>query len=202
MKRRYIPVLFLALCGVLAIAAGCTSPAVPQGNATPTPTATVTTVASAYDALRDIALSAEDLPSGYSLVYRGEMAPGDPNCTAPSACFLQGFFTSASNGSDNTSTIIDQAIVIYNVNATPENLRPVLDDQLRGIASGGNFTALPDPGIGDVSALYRFSLPTDGESLEGYLVIFGRGNLYEIVMVRGPDASESVVVDLARKAFG
>jgi hypothetical protein len=200
MKRTYILVLFIALCGILALAAGCTSP-IPSQE-TPTPTATVTTVASASEELKDLALSPEDLPAGYSLVYRGDMAPGDPNCTAPMICFLQGYFISASNGIDNTSTFIDQAIVIYNANATPETLRPVLDDQLRGVASGGNFTELPDPGIGEASALYRFSLPTDGEPLEGYLVIFGKGNLYEIIMVRGPDASESVVVDLARKALG
>ncbi|NTV00068.1 MAG: hypothetical protein HGA55_02970 [Methanoregulaceae archaeon] len=199
MKRKYIPVLFSALCGILALAAGCSSLVTPEGNATPT--ATVTNVASAYDALRGMALSPQDLPAGYSLVYRGEMRPGDPNCTAE-VCFLQGYFISASNGTDNASTIIDQAIVIYNVNAMPETLRPVLDNQLQVNASGGNFTALADPGIGDVSALYRFSLPTDGEPIEGYLVIFGKGNLYEIIMVRGPDASETMVVDLAKKALG
>lgn len=201
MKRIYITLLVLALRGILALAAGCTSPLPSQGNVTPTPTATVTSVASASKELRDLALSPQDLPPGYFVVYQ-DMAPGDPNCTAPSVCFLQGFFVSASNETDNTSPIIDQAIVLYNANATPETLRQVLDDQLRGVASSGNLTALADPGIGDASALYQFTLPTNGEPLEGYLVIFGKGNLYEIIMIQDPGAAESIVVDLARKASG
>jgi hypothetical protein len=194
MKQKYLPLLFMVLCGILVLAAGCTSP-VPGGNHTATPTATVTPVASARDALKDLALSPQDLPPGYSLVYRGEMRPGDPNCTA-SACFLQGYFISASNGTDNTSTVINQAIVIYDVDATPDSLGPVLTDQLRDLSS--NLTTLPDPDLGDASAFYRFERPDYGD---GYLLIFGKGNVYEIIMVWGPDASESMVIDLAKKAL-
>ena len=196
MKQKYLPLLFMVLCGMLVLAAGCISP-VQNGNHTAIPTATVTPVASASDALKDLALSPQDLPPGYSLVYRGEMRPGDPNCTAPSVCFLQGYFISASNGTDNTSTVINQAIVIYNADATPATLGPVLADQLRDLS--GNLTPLPDPGIGDASAFYRY---TRGENAEGYILIFGKGNVYEIFMIWGPDASENMVVDLAKKALG
>jgi hypothetical protein len=152
-------------------------------------------VASASDALKDLSLSPQDLPAGYSLVYRGEMRPGDPNCTAPS-CFLQGYFVSASNGSDNSSTVINQAIVLYNTDATPDSLRPVLEDQLRDFSA--NLTALSDPDIGDASAFYQFTGENYGE---GYLLIFGKGNVYEIFMVWGQDASESMVIELAKKAL-
>jgi hypothetical protein len=125
------------------------------------------------------------------------MRPGDPNCTAPSVCFLQGYFISASNGTDNTSTVINQAIVLYNTDATPATLLPVLEDQLRDFSA--NLTALPDPDIGDASAFYRFTREDYGE---GYLIVFGKGKVYEIIMVWGPDASESMVIDLAKKALG
>jgi hypothetical protein len=197
MKHRYLSLLFMLLCVILVLAAGCTSPVQPEENRTPSPTATITPVASASDALRDLALSPEDLPPGYSLVYRGEMRPGEPNCTAQ-VCFLQGYFITASNGINNTSTVINQAIVIYDADTTPASLRPVLEDQLRDFAATANLTPLPDPGIGDASALYRFSREDYGE---GYLLIFGKGNVYEIIMVWGPDASETMVVDLAKKAL-
>ncbi len=195
MKQKYLPLLLMVAFGILVLATGCTSP-IQEGNRTPSATATVTPVASANDALKDLALTSEDLPDGYSLVYRGDMRPGDQNCTAPSTCFLQGYFVSASNGADNTSTVINQAIVIYNVDATADTLRPVIMDQLRDLS--GNLTTLPAPGLGDASAFYRY---TRGENADGYILIFGKGNVYEIFMVWGPDATESMVLDLARKTL-
>jgi hypothetical protein len=193
MKRSVVIICCLALCSVLAIAAGCTSPVQTNatGSVTPTPPATVS--------LKDLTLSSDDLPQGYSIVYRGEMAPGDPNCSASEVCYLQGYFISAANGESNTSTIIDQAVVFYSKPAVSATLRAVLADQLPDIANG-NLTPLADPGIGDASAAYRVTLPTAGGPVEGYIVIFGKGNLYEIFMVTGPDASERLVIDLARKA--
>jgi hypothetical protein len=192
MNRKYLPVLLMVLCGVLVLASGCTSPLPQSANGTSTPTATITPVASASDALKDLALSPQDLPQGYSLVYREEMRPGDPNCTAE-VCFLQGYFV---NGTDTKSTFINQAIVLYNTDATPASLDKVLMDQLPNFSA--NLMTLSNPDIGDASAFYQF---TQGDNGEGYLLIFGKGNLYEIIMVRGPDASETMVVDLAKKAL-
>jgi hypothetical protein len=192
MNQKYVLVLFLALCGVLALAAGCTSPT------QPTVTPTATPPPSAVVSLDDLLLSLTDLPEGYSIVYQAEMSPGDPNCTRE-VCFIAGYLLSARNGDTNTSSGIDQAIARYNVSASPGTLSLVLADQLPSVASG-NLTPLPDPGLGDASAAYRFTLQTEGGPMEAYLVIFGKGDIYEIILVAGPDTSESLAMEMAGKA--
>ncbi len=192
MNQKYVLVLFLALCGVMALAAGCTSPTQP----TVTPTAIPTT--SAVVSLDDLLLSPADLPEGYSIVYREEMGPGDPNCTGE-VCYLGGYLLSARNGDSNTSSGIDQAIVRYNKPATAGTLFAVFADQLPDIAAG-KLDPLPDPGLGDASAAYQFTLPTEGDPTAAYLVIFGKGDIYEIILVAGPDASEALAMDMAGTA--
>jgi hypothetical protein len=195
MNRTYVLILFLVTCGALALAAGCTSPVVP---AAPQPNATVTPMVFTPDSLKDLLLLPADLPEGYDVVYRGEMAPGNANCTGE-ICYITGYFTSAATVESNITTTIDQAVAIYNKNASPENLLPVLADQLPDIAAG-NLTPLADPALGDASAAYSFTLPTAGAPLDGYLVIFGKGNLYELIMVIGSKASETLATDMARTA--
>jgi hypothetical protein len=192
MNQKFVLILFLTICGVLALAAGCTSPVLParpQPNATP--------VVFTPESIKDLPFVFSDLPQGYSIVYRSQMAPGNPNCTSE-VCYVAGYFTSAQNGQSNTSTI-DQAVTIYNTTTTAGTLLPVLIDQIPDVASG-NLTALPGPGLGDASAAYRFTIATSAGPVNGYLVIIERGNLYEIIMVIGPDASENLALDMAHKA--
>lgn len=189
MKRTIILVCLLAACGFLALAAGCTS-SVPV-NATQTPAPSVST------SLRDLVLTQADLPPGYSIVYRGEMAPPNQTCNPADLCFIRGYFTSADNGQNNTSSNIDIALLSYNRNPSATNLEDVFADQLPEIANG-NITRLADPGIGDVSALYEFPLP--GVPQPSYLIVFGKGRFYEMILVNGPDASANLVTSLARKA--
>jgi hypothetical protein len=196
MKKKLF-VLLLAFGGLFALAAGCTSPVVPGGQPSVTPV--VTPIVFTPDLLEDLLLQPADLPEGYQLVYRGEMAPGSANCTAD-ICYITGYFTSAANGEGNSTTAIDQAVAIYNRNASQDNLLLVLSDQLPDIIISGNLTPLANPGLGDASASYGFTLPTAEAPIEGYLVIFSKGNLYEIIMVVGPDASEALAVDMASEA--
>ncbi len=191
MKRTFILISLLAVCGFLALAAGCTSSVPPQQNVTGTPGP------STSPSLRDMVLSQADLPAGYTIVYRGEMAPGDKNCTPADLCFVQGYFITANNGQTNTSTNIDMALLTYSRDPSAANLEEVVADQIPEIAEG-NLTRLANPGIGDVSALYQFSIP--GASQPSYLIIFGKGRFYEMILVNGPDASESRITGLAGKA--
>jgi hypothetical protein len=194
MNQKSVLILCLALCGALILVAGCTTPGT-QPNVTPAATATPPAVT----ALDDLLLISADLPPGYSIVYMGEMGPGDPNCTASEVCFIEGYLVSARSGETNTSTAIDQAVVHYSKPATPATLETVLVDQLPGVASG-NVTPLTNPAIGDASAAYLVSLPTATGPVDGYIVIFGKGDFYEIILVAGPDASESLATDMAKAA--
>jgi hypothetical protein len=195
--KLFVTVMFLAFCAVLAIVAGCTSPGIPAGQPNVSPVATP--MVFTPDVLRDLLLVQADLPEGYQISYHGEMSPGNASCTAD-ICYLAGYFMSSTKGEGNTSTSIDQAVTIYNRNASQDNLLLVLSDQLPDIVASGNLTPLNDPGLGDVSASYGFTLPTTGAPIEGYITIFSKGNLYEVIMVIGPDASEGLAVDMAREA--
>jgi hypothetical protein len=200
MKRKLLVMfLLLAFGGLFALAAGCTSPGAPAGQTNITPVATP--LVFTPDLLEDLLLLPADLPEGYQVVYRGEMAPGNASCAAD-ICYVTGYFTSAANGEGNTTTSIDQAVTIYNKNVNQDNLLLVLSDQLPDIVTSANLTLAGNPGLGDASATYMFTLPISGTPVKGYLVVFGKGNLYEVVMVVGPDATESLAMEMAGKAAG
>jgi hypothetical protein len=193
MHQKSILILCLILCGVLALAAGCTTPGT-EANVTPTVTASSVRVSP-----EQLILTPADLPSGFSIAYIGKMAPGDPNCNASEFCYLEGVLISARSGETNMSTAIDQAVVLYSKPATRERLDSVLADQLPGVA-GENLTTLADPGIGDVSAAYQVTIMSGDVPVDGYLVIFGIRDYYEIILVAGPDATENLAEEMARAA--
>lgn len=193
MHQKGILILCMILCGVLALAAGCTIPGT-EGNVPPTATSPAVRVSP-----EQLILTPAELPPGFSIAYIGKMAPGDPSCTASEFCYLEGVLISARSGETTMSTAIDQAVVLYSEPATRERLDSVLADQLPGVA-GENLTTLADPGIGDVSAAYQVTLMSDNVPVDGYVVIFGIRDYYEIILVAGPDATVNLAEDMARAA--
>ncbi|MCU0632536.1 MAG: hypothetical protein MUC66_06140 [Methanolinea sp.] len=208
MKTAYVLLLLLSLAAVLAYGAGCTSTA-PASMATPQPTTSGPGPAGtqgvspesvpSLSTLKGLILDPTDFPEGYSLVYEGEMLPGVESCPVNDLCYLQGYALSIATGDANNSTMVDQAISRYSLNATSETIEGVFKDQIPEIAAG-NLTALSGPALGDASAAYRFEFPPAEAPIKGYLVIFGKGDLYEIIMVIGTDTDENLVYDLAKKS--
>jgi len=219
MERSCVLVL-LALAMVLAFAAGCTSSA-PGSNVMPQqttqvagPAATATETAQATAVATDVAippsashtaplralvLEAADLPDGYSLIYEGEMLPGAEDCPEGEFCYLEGYSVSMVTGDAENSTLVDQTISRYSGHATEETLDAVLADQFPEIMAA-DIIALKAPPLGDASAAYRFRFPSTGDAVEGYLVIFGKGEVHEMIMVIGTGAGENLALDLAKKA--
>lgn len=220
MKNMNVIILIFCFAMVMAFVAGCTtnapsSPAAPRPS-TEVPVSTVTAAenpvpsvvptpapsgspTSPLTGLKQFILSPADFPDGYSLIYEGEMVPGDENCTADRLCYLEGYSLSMVTGDANNSTLVDHMVSRYSKPVTPETLNAILADQLPEIASGTP-TMISAPSLGDGSAAYRFEFPSPEVPVQGYLVIFGRGDLYEIIMVIGTDANERLAFDLARKS--
>ncbi len=149
--------------------------------------------------LKGYLLNPSDFPEGYTLVQEGAMLPGDEECPAGEFCYLGGYSISMVTGDDQNTTLVDQMVSRYTLTATKETLNEVLMDQFPEIADGSP-AEIPAPPLGDAGVAYRFEFPSTEAPLNGFLVIFGRGNLYEIIMIIGTDADELLAFDLATKA--
>ncbi len=212
MNQNHLVLVFLSLCIILAVTAGCTS-TTPSSQAAPQPTTgaenpavthTGSPVASPSVTNEDtlpfpadvVLLDTSHFPPGFTIIYKGEMLPPEENCTAGTFCYLAGYSISVSKGDIKNSTIADQSVMLYTKNATPDTIDAVFKDQLPDIAAA-NLTALSAPSIGDASAVYRFSFPPATGSLNGYIFIYGKGRIYEIIMITGPEAGETLLYELA-----
>ncbi|HOT03463.1 MAG TPA: hypothetical protein PK069_04730 [Methanolinea sp.] len=144
-------------------------------------------------------LNPTDFPEGYALIHEGAMLPGEEECPSGGFCYLGGYSISMVTGDAQNTTLVDQMISRYTLTATRETLNDVLMDQFPEIAAGSP-AELAAPALGDASVAYRFEFPSTEDPLHGFLVIFGKGNLYEIIMIIGTDADELLAFDLANKA--
>ena len=163
---------------------------VPESPDMPTPVVTE---------LQGYLLNTADFPEGYTLIHEGAMLPVDEECPAGEFCSLDGYSISMVTGDAQNTTLVDQMISRYTLTATKETLNDVLMDQFPEIAAGSP-AELAAPSLGDASVAYRFEFPSIEAPLQGYLVIFGKGDLYVTIMIIGSDADEHLAYDLAQKA--
>ncbi len=171
----------------------------PAGTGVDTPPDSPDLSPPAVTELQGYLLNSSDFPEGYTLIHEGAMLPGDDDCPAGEFCYLGGYSISMVTGDAQNTTLVDQMISRYTLTATKETLNDVLMDQFPEIAAGSP-AELAATALGDASVAYRFEFPSTEAPLHGFLVIFGKGNLYEIIMIIGTDADELLAFDLAKKA--
>ncbi len=205
MKRIYIGLIAFVLTGMI-LACGCTSlpagPSSPAGTATPgTPPATGPVKETSVDVLPGMALKQSDFPRGYVMVYEGEAIPPDESTLLSDPDYLGGYTVTASNESSELSSgeLVDQLILVYRKPVTRENLEVVFLESYPDLATW-SLSSIDDPGIGDASIAYQFMYPN--ASLNGYVIAFGKADVFEIfVTMAGDDsANYSLLEDLAKKA--
>lgn len=203
MKKIWFLLMVATLTAGIMIS-GCTS----QTGVSPTPSAAPTGLASPsattpIEQLPEMALKLSDFPSGFELIYEGETLPPDESSLLSDPYYQGGYSITVSNESPELSAgeMVDQMILVYSRPATRERLEEVFFAHYPEL-SNWSLTSLPDPGIGDASIAYHFVYPET--TLTGYTIIFGKGDVYEIIMtMRGDDTAEyALIEDIARKAAG
>lgn len=183
---------------------GCTSQtgvpttpsAAPTGEASPsTPTP--------LENLPGMALELSDFPPGFELIYEGETLPPDESSLLSDPYYQGGYSITVSNESPELSAgeMVDQMILVYSRPAIRERLEEVFFANYPEL-SNWSLSSLPDPGIGDASIAYHFVYPDT--TLSGSAIIFGKGDVYEIIMtMRGDDTADyTLLKETARKAAG
>lgn len=208
MRRFYFGLSAVVLAAVI-LACGCTSPtAAPSSPSSPATTAspgaipaTATGEETSPDALPGMALKLSDFPSGYVIVYEGEALPPDESTLLSDPDYLGGYTITASNESSELSSgeLVDQLILVYRKPVTREHLEAVFLQSYPELASW-SLSPLDDPGIGDAGIAYQFMYPN--ASLNGFVIAFGKGDVYEILVTMAGDdsANYSLLEDLAISA--
>lgn len=199
MRRIYFGLFAVVLVGMV-LACGCSSqPAAPSSPSSPAETASAKETSP--DALPGMALKLADFPTGYVMVYEGEYMPPDESTLLSDPDYLGGYTVTASNESTEPSSgeLVDQLILVYRKPVTRENLELVFLQSYPELATW-SLSSIDDPGIGDAGIAYQFMYPN--ASLNGFVIAFGKGDVYEIfVTMAGDDsANYSLLEDLAKKA--
>ena len=212
---RYIAPVFLVLMFIVLLFAGCTSS---SGGPAGTPAATPAPAENL--SLAPLALAPADLPAGFVQQSGRYKSPDEVSAAAKYLGWQEGYvanFTSAGNASSGTTTIT-QTITEYNTtNMT----------QLVGIVSaneeqqtGLGFIALDPPsGIPGARAIHAFVVNISGVSspvgagvlpaaqttpapATGYMeVIFGKGQVFEVIRMTGPGTQYDTLTALAETAY-
>lgn len=202
--RMKVPWFFLLIAALAAVilAAGCASqtgtPSAPPGDAPQAGTPMVTT---SPEDLAAFALDLSDLPRGFEQIFEGEILPPDESTLLGDQDFVGSYSFAASNESEELAAgeLVEQIVILYHKPASREHLDTLVKAFYPEFSSW-SLSPLPDPGIGDVSSAYHFS--DSGTTLSGYLVVFGEGEVYSILMtMRGDETADYALArEMAEKA--
>ena len=195
-------IILIAILAVAVVVSGCTTqtgnPSAPTAATSPVSTRPAGT---SLDTLPGMALALTDLPPGFEMIYEGETLPPDESTLLSDPDYQGGYSVSFSNESSELSAggLIDQTILVYSRPVTREYLKEVFFANYPDIANW-SLTPLADPGLGDASVAYGFVYPNT--TLSGYMVAFGKGDVYEFVLTMATDETTdyTLLQDLARKA--
>ncbi|MDD1703401.1 MAG: hypothetical protein LUQ31_10520 [Methanoregula sp.] len=217
-------VLYLTLCllaGAAIVVAGCTSSS--PGNAgtavttteTPSGTGSNGTVVS----LAPLALNAGDVPSGFTLTSSREKTSDEVSDMAKEIGWREGYvteFTKTGNDTANTTTIT-QTITGYNTT----NLAGIISmvKKSEQTYTGYRFSDLPLPATGSETLAYEATVNASAQSKDFITgnpvesavvtvasqdyqeVIFGKGDLMEVIRISGPGADYATLKNLAETAY-
>lgn len=210
-----IPVVTLAcLAAVLVLLSGCTSNGpLPgengsavgsQGPGTPVTLApnTTGTAVPAADLVR-LALRESDLQPPWTLLHEGPTLSPEQLTPGSQPGYRGGYaFTAGTLSHDQVVNSIDQTILVFVTPGSSRDLRELFATSFPSI-SADTVTWLTDPGIGDQSVAFTYRAPvTGGEgnaSVKGYAYLFRKGNVYEMLLVQGPDTDQAFAASIASK---
>ena len=208
---RTIALLLLVLC--LSCTAGCfllderqVTLAPPPVPVNPVPT-TDSGMATAQPA--DLALVLADLPAGYIIRERADIAYSDITPLAREQGWKGGYLAVfyRMNAEKIDVTAISQRIGIYNVNnihLLDKTLEPVFEAaeyDLRATANASiTVTELPFPKTGDRTSSFRSVDANDPYEIITYTVIFTKKNVIETIEMRGTTTDYELLKTIVNKA--
>jgi hypothetical protein len=151
--------------------------------------------------LLPLMLGLSDLPEGYTVDSEYPTRSADKLPAEVASGYLGGYFFSAMSYDGNET--VAHTVLVYSETERPKDL----DGFFRAthpVIANWTITPLADPKVGSASTAWSFFPPgrfVPGETLSnGYVVIFEKGPLVEIVKVTGPKMNESTCISLARTA--
>lgn len=212
MKGKTIPLLLLVMC--IPFTAGCfllderpvvtTVPPTEQATAAPTTMAGLATREPA-----DMALQLTDLPAGYIIQERADIAYSDISPVARDQGWKKGYYVSfyRMNAEKFDVTKISQRIGVYqidNVHFTDRTMGTVFDAAEAEVLEMANATVavteLPFPRTGDQTSAYRITDANDPYGIMKYIVLFTNENVFERVEMLGTTTDYETLKSIILKA--
>jgi len=212
-SRPVIPVLVLAFlaCGMVVLA-GCTQPPAPNASTTPQTTAVN---------ISPLLLTNADLPPGFTVVAGQDRSLSDVGKMAKDLGWQGGYevVSTDSAAGDPNGTVITQSIALYPVKNVPGIIGMVfVQDQSDTTLKYLNVTSVGEGGLGFygkapaqivVKPTNQNPLATGNGSHDVEVVyprdtaelIFGKGQVFEVIRITGPGTDPAVAESLARTAY-
>jgi hypothetical protein len=201
MKYAVIPVLLLCLC----IVAGCSyldegAPKLHPANLSPSLPAPESRTATVEPSA--MALQLSDLPDGYIIRERSDVAYSELNPLARDEGWKQGYYVAFYRMDVRNIDItgISQQISIYPL----DRVRIMFDDVKMNLLSGANvsvtITELPFPKTGDRTIALRTIDANDPYGIMTYTLVFTRKDVLEQIEMRGTTTDYEVLKDIAARA--
>jgi hypothetical protein len=217
LMQRYLYPVLCFIVGCVLLSAGCTSPSgTPAGtlmSVTPSPAGNISLTLNA--------LAPADLPTGFVAQSARYKSADEVSSTAKDLGWQEGYvstWTAAGNGTAGATTIT-QTITVYNAQ-NMSSLVPLVaasEQQQQGVV----FSTLPQPATGPdtraISAVVVNTTPaaatsggfvaiqnesTSAAAVRGYIeVIFGKGQILEVIRMTGPGAQYDTLKTLAESAY-
>ena len=212
---RCIALVFLVIMFLVILCAGCTSS---SGSPVGTPAATPAPAENL--SLAPLALTPADLPAGFVQQSGRYKSPDEVSAAAKELGWQEGYvanFTSVGNATSGTATIT-QTITEYNTTNMTELVGIVSANEEQ--QTGLGFIALDPPsGIPGARAIHAIVVNISGTTSSmgagvlpvaqatpapaaGYMeVIFGKGQVFEVIRMTGPGAQYDTLTALAETAY-
>jgi hypothetical protein len=151
-----------------------------------------------------VALSATDLPSGFSITASG---PGGPELGANVLASYQQEFQqrniSSGAGLQQTISIVDLLGQYRDGTNAAGGVKALNGQSLNQLLRGVNLSAEPAtvPAIGEDTQAFHLSGDSNGIGVAGYLVAFHKGPIAALILTASVKGAESlpVTLDLAQK---
>jgi len=158
--------------------------------------------------LEAIALNSGDVSGNVTVLENRQKQPTDVSDLALNLGWQGGYIVRFVTNEDSFEkpTIISQNIAIY----PKDRMQNIVDYVVLSEKKNSSYTFvdLPDPGIGDYSIAYTAyksnetsSLTTTSPSAEYYEIIFTKGEVFEVLQMRGPAADFNTILNFAKTAY-
>lgn len=158
-----------------------------------------------------MALQLTDLPAGYIIRERADIAFPDVSSLAREQGWKKGYSVSfyRMNAEKYDITAVSQRIGVYQIdgvhsmNRTMEDIFEATESELLTLKNASvTVTEIPVPRIGDQTGAFRIIDANDAYGVVKYVIIFTKKNVIEAVEMRGTTTDYEVLKGLAGKGAG